>query len=1459
MIPPPPPMTQNQYQNQNMQRDEQPLVSATFVPVGGSFGPGVGIPALDEFDYNGYDPAAYAQPQMNAPPPPTNATQSQMSHVYTPYSSKPSSAIADAVTRDHRAGSAGLSNKPTFLPLGSQDPISPGPPTAKLVDPSPTGRQRAQSALSTSSIAPDVANQWPLERVLLWMATNNYSQEWQKTIESLRIEKAEFLDLGRGVRGSGRMHRDIIPQLVKICSITRVDPVREKDDGRRLRKQISNILAQVESASSAGSGHRRQDSNLRSASTEGTVENSPHLGSTATPSTAGPEESPKFPQPGLTFNERAHARHNERSFTAPYTKANPGIPTPAEPKHAESFGPPPTRHDHPRGVFNGLHGRGRHSPNHSGDSGPRHEGSPGQSPALGHALPSQVLSSSHAALQSQQPKAVSVDSFAKATGYPRNLAVNNEFSIPSPRFYADRREERPEAYRTYSNEVQPTNKEHKRNFFTGLISRRKHDAESAIEEIPSPREPTFKSMTPNLPYARPALASSDAAIATRSHSAGVVERADLPFRRSANAPKRFVMVTNDYWNYRLVDVTDCDSALAFRKQICAGLDCNDVTQIQLYITEPGRQNHNEALSDGVLASIRNNTDATGNLKLFITTPELPAAATDASDSIRAPAFRVRPDYSNMSEEELLKAAEAYRAEADKKRREYLRSRQARMNNGDTAFDFSAKASPSFEHDPGTSTFVPRRPPPSAPQVSQMLTKVNSLRDPDRRSRASLDNSKRVSGGSLEGSGTVRPPSRDLDSTRDMDAAGFYRGATAPTTGSQRSYVIDGIVNRPRPNRGPVQQNLADSPQQVRTENNPTRRPISKFGEASQFTETNVKFSTSTIDRAVQKGSVQDDEEDEEEDDSDEGLFAAPLANRSDPKKGEQRPNLTIKTDHQRGVRPTVAFKSPGSASLTSAATTNTADSSVDLSDRGNDPRSFPGDTASWDSGPGSPEERRKRPDSFHSDIWASRPAIENVVDDLDKFFPGVDLDRPYLEEGGDASPATIADANSIDKFSSQLDSSLNFGTDGLALGFTKKGDTDTLGSDESTLKASNKDRLMDLPERQMRKSGGLGRMKSIREVATKRNHDLVRGSSIYQAQAANPPAETNKSTLLRRKSTKMFGAHIVQIKPQRGSRLSVLDPIPQEDIPTDETPKRQATFKIIRGQLIGKGTFGRVYLGMNATTGEFLAVKQVEVNQKAAAHDKDKIKEMVQALDHEIDTMQHLEHANIVQYLGCERKEYSISIYLEYIPGGSVGSCLRKHGKFEESVVRSLTQQTLSGLQYLHQESILHRDLKADNILLDLDGTCKISDFGISKKSDDVYGNDITNSMQGSVFWMAPEVIRSNGQGYSAKVDIWSLGCVVLEMFAGKRPWSREEAVGAMFKLGNLQQAPPIPDDVQATASVDGLNFMYDCFQVDPNDRPTAKTLLLLSSFCVPDKGYNFYNTDLAAKLRNSNMGSNNA
>ena len=450
------------------------------------------------------------------------------------------------------------------------------------------------------------------------------------------------------------------------------------------------------------------------------------------------------------------------------------------------------------------------------------------------------------------------------------------------------------------------------------------------------------------------------------------------------------------------------------------------------------------------------------------------------------------------------------------------------------------------------------------------------------------------------------------------------------------------------------------------------------------------------------------------DDSDDGLFAVPLFNKtqssdsaSQATKREGKPTLEVNTDVNKRAK-TVAFKSPGSSAgihNDSSRYSGPDDGSV-VSDMSAADRSH-SDSANTSS----PDDRMGRRESFVSDIWANRPAVENVVNHLDEFFPGVDLDMPFMETKPDSQPSSASEATETRPTS--LRGKVTYGTEGLPLDFTKRNESDTLGSDESTLKAKDRGTITNVAQRQKDKIGGLSRMKSIREVAKVRN-DTNRGPSS----SAQAPPTRGGGGLLRRKSTKMFGANIVQIKPKPGNRLSTLDPIPQEEVPTEDTPKRQATFKIIRGQLIGKGTYGRVYLGMNATTGEFLAVKHVEVNAKVAGQDRDRIKELVAAMDVEIDTMQHLEHPNIVQYLGCERRELSISIYLEYIPGGSIGSCLRKHGRFEEPVVRSLTRQTLEGLAYLHGQGILHRDLKADNILLDLDGTCKISDFGISKRSD---------------------------------------------------------------------------------------------------------------------------------------------
>jgi mitogen-activated protein kinase kinase kinase len=105
-------------------------------------------------------------------------------------------------------------------------------------------------------------------------------------------------------------------------------------------------------------------------------------------------------------------------------------------------------------------------------------------------------------------------------------------------------------------------------------------------------------------------------------------------------------------------------------------------------------------------------------------------------------------------------------------------------------------------------------------------------------------------------------------------------------------------------------------------------------------------------------------------------------------------------------------------------------------------------------------------------------------------------------------------------------------------------------------------------------------------------------------------------------------------------------------------------------------------------------------------------------------------------------------------------------------------------------------------------GVCKISDFGISKRTDDQ--NDAHTAMQGTVFWMAPEVINTKKKGYSFKIDIWSIGCVVLEMWAGTRPWLGDEVVAVMFKLYQSKQPPPVPDGLVLTPLAD--DFREKCF-----------------------------------------------
>ncbi|KZT67747.1 Pkinase-domain-containing protein [Daedalea quercina L-15889] len=266
---------------------------------------------------------------------------------------------------------------------------------------------------------------------------------------------------------------------------------------------------------------------------------------------------------------------------------------------------------------------------------------------------------------------------------------------------------------------------------------------------------------------------------------------------------------------------------------------------------------------------------------------------------------------------------------------------------------------------------------------------------------------------------------------------------------------------------------------------------------------------------------------------------------------------------------------------------------------------------------------------------------------------------------------------------------------------------------------------------------------------------------------------------------------------------------------------RERTIKWIKGALIGAGSFGKVYLGMDASTGLLMAVKQVELPTGSAPNEERK-KSMLSALEREIELLQELQHENIVQYLSSCIDDDHLNIFLEYVPGGSVTSLLRNYGAFEEPLVRNWVRQILLGLNYLHERDIIHRDIKGANMLVDNKGGIKISDFGISKKVEDNLhpGNRAHRpSLQGSVFWMAPEVVKQTA--YTRKADIWSVGCLVVEMLTGEHPWAQLTQMQAIFKIGSSAK-PAIPADISPEAD----NFLQLTFELNHEARPSAAELL---------------------------------
>ncbi|CAK80126.1 unnamed protein product (macronuclear) [Paramecium tetraurelia] len=254
--------------------------------------------------------------------------------------------------------------------------------------------------------------------------------------------------------------------------------------------------------------------------------------------------------------------------------------------------------------------------------------------------------------------------------------------------------------------------------------------------------------------------------------------------------------------------------------------------------------------------------------------------------------------------------------------------------------------------------------------------------------------------------------------------------------------------------------------------------------------------------------------------------------------------------------------------------------------------------------------------------------------------------------------------------------------------------------------------------------------------------------------------------------------------------------------------RQSKTIKWKKGELIGQGSFGRVFKCMDINSGRILAVKQIALGYVD--------KESLESFRQEIQILSQLKHKNIVEYYGCEEDDKNLSILLEFVGGGSIAQMMRKFkSKLSESIIQKYVTDILHGLFYLHHKGIIHRDIKGANIIVDTKGVCKLADFGCSIIGQSAY------SLKGTPNWMAPEVINQQETGrYS---DIWSLGCTIIEMLTSEPPWGKfQSPMQALLTISSKQCSPPIPNNISDQLK----DFLNKCLQFDHKKRWQARKLL---------------------------------
>uniref|UniRef100_A0A7S0ECW0 Non-specific serine/threonine protein kinase n=1 Tax=Hanusia phi TaxID=3032 RepID=A0A7S0ECW0_9CRYP len=252
---------------------------------------------------------------------------------------------------------------------------------------------------------------------------------------------------------------------------------------------------------------------------------------------------------------------------------------------------------------------------------------------------------------------------------------------------------------------------------------------------------------------------------------------------------------------------------------------------------------------------------------------------------------------------------------------------------------------------------------------------------------------------------------------------------------------------------------------------------------------------------------------------------------------------------------------------------------------------------------------------------------------------------------------------------------------------------------------------------------------------------------------------------------------------------------------------------VIAPKAIGQGGMGTIYLANDKKAGRQFAVKKLMLSKTTD----------LPALQNEIAMMRTSAHPNVVEYIESFMFDRCLWVVMEYMDGGSLTNLLQAFSQskvqLSESEIAALLLGSVGAIAYLHQLGRMHRDIKSDNLLLNSRGDIKMADFGFCVQL--TQEKDMRHSMVGTPYWMAPELVR--GQSYDQKVDIWSLGIMMIEMAEGEPPYLKEQPLRALYLIAT-RGTPKLKQPSKYSAMF--MDFYDRCLHVDPKKRATASELM---------------------------------